>query len=258
MIPIGVWLLVTGVGAAMLRAHVSEPSGVPVTKPSPSEESALAPQAVKDNTFDDVTELQHYRRVSAYGFALTLSGYWFFPPASIIGLPLHGYSVWNYIRTLKHTKPEDRASASSLFEGIGVIGSTLTGHAVISSTILVSGFGMRNLMLHIGNIAHNHAPGNLKLLQQKEVWVLRDDAELLLPVSSLRSSDRIVINTGDVIPLSGKVVEGKGQVIQFSLEKRMKLIQKRANNLVHPHTKLQSGNLLVKPNLPKVILPNPN
>lgn len=235
----------------MFRARISEPPPALEAKRNPAEKGGeLVNQTTGDSAFDDVAELQHYRRVSAYGVALGLSGYWFFPPASIIALPLNGYSVWNYVRTLKHTKPDDRRSAFAVFESIAVIGSTLTGHTLVSSVVLLTGFGIRNLMLHIGNIAYNHEPGNLTALQQKEVWVLRNGVELLLPVSSLSPSDRIVVNEGGIIPLSGKVVGGSGRVAQFSLEKRLKHVDKVPNNRVYPHTKLHSGSLIIKPSMP--------
>lgn len=249
MLPIGVWLLAAGIGAAMLRARAGEPRVIG-PKRDHLEGEKLVEHATVDSTFDDVTELRHYKRVSAYAFAFGLSGYWFLPLASIIALPLNGYGVWNYVRVLKHTKPADRISAMSLFESIGVIGSTLTGHAVVASLVMLTGFSVRKVMIYIGNITYNYSSEDLKLLRQKEVWALREGVELLLPVSALKSSDRIVVKEGDVIPLSGKVVEGSGRVIQFSLEKRMKLINKIVPNQVHPLTKLESGNLLIKPNLP--------
>ena len=60
--------------------------------------------------------------------------------------------------------------------------------------------------------------GPLKLsLIHIYVWQQVDGTEVLTKVTDVKPGDRIVIRTGGMIPLDGRVVEGEAMVNQSSL-----------------------------------------
>jgi heavy metal translocating P-type ATPase len=48
----------------------------------------------------------------------------------------------------------------------------------------------------------------LKDLQAKEVTVIRDNKELVVPFNRVRLNDIVIIKTGDKVPVDGKIIEG--------------------------------------------------
>ena len=54
-------------------------------------------------------------------------------------------------------------------------------------------------------------------LNVDQVWVRTGETDVLVPVEDIRPGDRIVIRTGGMIPLDGRVTEGEGMVNQSSM-----------------------------------------
>ena len=54
-------------------------------------------------------------------------------------------------------------------------------------------------------------------LNVDKVWKETDAGSVLVPVADVQVGDRIVIHTGNVIPLDGKVVSGEAMVNQASI-----------------------------------------
>jgi cation transport ATPase len=250
MIHLGLLLLVGGVTAAIVREQKNKAFLQNNLKylPTPSDEVARSKHTPEgERVFDDVAELKHYQRVSWYGLALTTSGAFFYPPVSLASLPLLGYNAYHFIKTLKHSDSDDRKSALVIFECIGVFGTLLAARPVAASLVMAFAYTKRNLLLQAGNISNNMNPSQLLQMRNVKVWVLRDGVEIEVMVSALQEEDTVVFHQGDTVTLEGMVVEGMGEVRQFSLEKKMKTIPKKNGDRVFPFTLLESGCLYVSP-----------
>jgi cation transport ATPase len=251
MIHLGLLLLVGGVTAAIVRDKKNK-KNLQVNHqylPTPSGEvvSENASSKREEMVFDDVAELEHYQRVSWYGLALTTSGVLFYPPVSLVSLPLLGYNAYHFFKTLKHSSPEDRKSAIVIFECIGVFGTLLVARPVAASLVMAFAYTKRNFLLQAGNISNNMNPSQLLQMRNVKVWVLRDGVEVESLVSELQEEDTVVFHQGDTLTIEGIVVEGVGEVNQFSLEKKMKTVPKKDGDRVFPFTLLKSGCLHVSP-----------
>ena len=99
----------------------------------------------------------------------------------------------------------------------------------------------------VTNISNNMNPSQLLQMRNVKVWVLRDGVEIEVMVSALQEEDTVVFHQGVTVTLEGMVVEGMGEVRQFSLEKKMKTIPKKNGDRVFPFTLLESGCLYVSP-----------
>lgn len=256
MIQLGLFLLAGGVGGAIWR-HVktrksyitaaqqqnkgSSQKRVPLLEADEAATSEFA--LAKNDAFDDVGELQHYQKVSWYTLALVGSGTLFYAPVILLGLPLLGYNTYHFARTLRHSSPAKNKSALTVFEVVGVVGTVLTGQPFMTSLVLSFSFGSRNLLLQAGNIANNIDFSSPVSLRHAAVWVLRDGAEIEINSSMLRDTDIIVLHGGDMVVVEGNIVEGAGQVRQFSLESKMKLVPKSVGDKVYPMTVLDSGSI---------------
>ena len=197
--------------------------------------------------YDDVGELYHYQQTSWYSLALTASGAWFYAPiATLISIPLLGYSIYNFTSILRHSDAAERKKPLTIFEMIGLTASLATGQFLSASVLFLFSFGTRKLLLQAGNISNNIPLSHSVNPNFKRVWVLREGAELETTVSKLQSDDIIVIHQGDMIAVKGKIIQGDGVVHQFSLRKQMKSVPKTTGDKVFPFTLLKSGSLQIQ------------
>ncbi len=79
-------------------------------------------------------------------------------------------------------------------------------------------------MLHLGEIleewTHKKSVADLASamsLRVDSVWQQVNGAEVLTKITDVKPGDRIVIRTGGMIPLDGRVLEGEAMVNQSSL-----------------------------------------
>lgn len=194
--------------------------------------------------FDDMSELNHYQGVAWYSLAFSTAGVWFYPAITLLALPLVGYNSYHFIKVLQHSKPEDRTSALTLFETLGVGISLLTGHIMICSMVLASSFSIRKLLLQ-GYHVVEMKPRNIFNMEQTHVCVLREDIEVEIYLSELQIGDVFVLHKGDIILAEGQVIKGEALVNQYSLQKEMKIIHKEIGDKVFSFTQIQEGNLYI-------------
>lgn len=252
MIHLGL-LLAVGVAGALYRDYKNKRSVVPELKHPPAEitlkdkEKADLTPSPETKVFDDVGELQHYQRTSWYALAFSTSGVWFYPPATLVSIPLLGYNAYNLVKTIRQSDKAERTSPMTIFEVVAVTGTLVTGQPATASVLMLLSFGTRKLLLQAGNITNNVGltkPFNPRFAK---VWTLRDGAEIETAVSDLQEGDIIVLHAGETVMVEGKIVEGTGVIRQFSLRKQMKLLHKHTNDKVFPFTQLEAGCLHVQP-----------
>ena len=78
-------------------------------------------------------------------------------------------------------------------------------------------------------------------LQVDKVWLKTDGTEVLVPVTDVHCGDRIVVRTGNVIPLDGIVASGEAAVNQASMTGESLPVRKDAGSYVYAGTVLEEG-----------------
>lgn len=252
MIQFGIFLALGGVVGALLRQHkkgkvVINRAALPNSEVENKGGMSFAKNSADNNkVFDDVGELNHYQKVALYTFALSAASSWFYPPVRLICFPLLGYNTYHFYHTIRNSDKVNQRSPMTVFEGIGVVGSLLTGSIVAGSLLLLFVFGSRKLLLNAGNIANNVGFSDPFKPRYARVWVMRNGAEIDLAVSEVIESDIIILRAGEIVVIEGEVLSGEGNISQFSLHKKMKIISKQKGDRVYPFTQLESGTLQVK------------
>ena len=82
-------------------------------------------------------------------------------------------------------------------------------------------------------------------LNVDKVWKETDAGSVLVPVADVQVGDRIVIHTGNVIPLDGKVVAGEAMVNQASLTGESEPVRRISENYVYAGTVVEEGELTI-------------
>ena len=83
-------------------------------------------------------------------------------------------------------------------------------------------------------------------LNVEKVWLLADGTELLTPIHDISVGDRIVVRSGNMIPLDGKVVSGEAQVNQASMTGESMPVRKTAGSYVYAGTAVEEGSCIIE------------
>ncbi len=104
-------------------------------------------------------------------------------------------------------------------------------------------------LLHIGDIldewTHKKSVDDLARtmsLGVEQVWMqTADGTELLVPVSQICKGDHVIVRTGSMIPLDGKVISGDAMVNQSSMTGESVPVQKSEGAYVYAGTVVEDG-----------------
>ena len=80
----------------------------------------------------------------------------------------------------------------------------------------------------------------------EKVWLKTADAEMLVPIRDIAEGDEIIVRTGSMIPLDGKVVSGEAEVDQATLTGEAIAVHKSAGSYVYAGTVIEQGSCVIK------------
>ncbi len=125
----------------------------------------------------------------------------------------------------------------------------------ISVSVLRSDFataGSVMFLLEIGEIledwTHKKSVGDLARsmsLNVGKVWVDCNGQRLLVNTSDIKTEDKIIVNTGNIIPFDGIVTDGEAMVNQASLTGESLPVKKEKDGSVYAGTVIEEGELTI-------------
>ena len=164
-------------------------------------------------------------------------------------LPVPVTMALTLVRSVKYIK----AGLQALWHGKLSV-AVLDGAAVTVSLVRgdFSTAGSVMFMLRLGEIledwTHKKSVADLAgamSLHVDKVWLQVNDTEVLVPIADVQAGDRIVVRTGSMIPLDGKVVEGEAMVNQASMTGESMPVPKRPGSPVYAGTVAEEGECVV-------------
>ena len=130
--------------------------------------------------------------------------------------------------------------AVSVLDAVAVGVSLLRGDFNTASSVM--------FMLHLGEIleewTHKKSVADLAgamSLHVDKVWLKVEEKEILVSVNDVRKGDRVVVRTGNMIPLDGKVIEGEAMVNQASMTGESLPVRKEPGSYVYAGTVVEEG-----------------
>ena len=153
-------------------------------------------------------------------------------------------------KSLKYIKE----GLTALFHGkltVAVLDATAVTVSVLRGDFNTAGSVM--FMLRLGEIleewTHKKSVADLAgamALQVENVWMKTGETEVLVPVGQVRVGDRIVVRTGSLIPLDGKVLSGEAMVNQSSMTGESQPVVKGPGSFVYAGTVAEEGECVVQ------------
>ena len=146
-----------------------------------------------------------------------------------------------------------REGLTALWHGelsVAVLDATAVTVSMVRGDFSTAGSVM--FMLRLGEIleewTHKKSVADLASamsLRVENVWQQVDGTEVLTKVTDVKPGDRIVIRTGGMIPLDGRVVEGEAMVNQSSLTGESMPVAKHPGSPVYAGTVAEEGECVV-------------
>lgn len=153
------------------------------------------------------------------------------------------------LRSIKYI----REGLSALWHGrlsVAVLDATAVTVSMARGDFATAGSVM--FMLHLGEIleewTHKKSVADLASamsLRVDSVWLQANGTEVLTKITDVKPGDRIVIRTGGMIPLDGRVAEGEAMVNQSSLTGESMPVAKRSGSPVYAGTVAEEGECVI-------------
>ena len=169
--------------------------------------------------------------------------------ASNLFLPAPVTSALAVLRSAKYIK-EGLLALWHRKLSVAVLDATAVTVSMVRGDFATAGSVM--FMLRLGEIleewTHKKSVADLASamsLRVENVWQQVDGTEVLTKVTDVKPGDRIVIRTGGMIPLDGRVVEGEAMVNQSSLTGESMPVAKRPGSPVYAGTVAEEGECVI-------------
>ena len=165
-------------------------------------------------------------------------------------LPFPVTAALSVFRSVKYIKEGLKA----LWHGrlsVAVLDATAVTVSLVRGDFATAGSVM--FMLRLGEIleewTHKKSVADLAgamSLNVDKVWLQVNDTEVLVSVSDVKAGDCVVVRTGSMIPLDGKVVSGEAMVNQASMTGESMPVPKRPGSYVYAGTVAEEGECVIQ------------
>ena len=147
-----------------------------------------------------------------------------------------------------------KAGLTSLLHGrltVSVLDATAVTVSMVRGDFATAGSVL--FMLRLGVIMEELTPkksvadlAGAMSLNVDKVWLKADGTEVLVPIGDVKAGDCIVVRTGGMIPLDGKVVNGEATVNQASITGESMPVPKGPGSYVYAGTVAEEGECVIQ------------
>lgn len=163
---------------------------------------------------------------------------WFLPHD--IRVMISAWYALGYIKEGLKSLIADRKLDVSVLDATAIAVSMLRGdHNTASSIMFLLGIG-ELLEEWVRKKSADDLAGMMALNVDK-VWICAEDGDILVPVSDVEAGDVIVVRTGNMIPLDGKVMSGEAMINQAAMTGESMPVRKAEGSYVYGGTVVEEG-----------------
>mgnify|MGYP001229642250 CR=1 FL=1 len=147
-----------------------------------------------------------------------------------------------------------KRGTSSLLQGkinVDVLDATSIGAAMSQNSFETASSIM--LLLNISELLEDYTRRKTKseltkslAINVDNVWLINNEQEILIPLSDLEIGDKIIIHTGNMIPVDGVVISGEAMVNQSTMTGEPLAIRKEREDLVYAGTVVEEGSIKIE------------
>jgi heavy metal translocating P-type ATPase len=167
-----------------------------------------------------------------------------FPPLLPVAAAVFAYTSIPTFKEAKKVLTEERRLGVDVLDAIVVVGCLAT-MSIFPGAVLCWCLGF-------GRVLVKRTQDNSKKLllnafgkQPRYVWLFRDGVEVQISMDRLQQDDIIVVNTGEVVPVDGVVIEGMAVIDQHALTGESTPAEKGVGDKVFASTLMVAGKVFV-------------
>lgn len=169
--------------------------------------------------------------------------------ATKLFLPVPIRTALTLFRSIKYIRKGLKALLSRKLS-VSVLDATAVSVSIIRGDFSTASSVM--FMLNLGEIledwTHKKSVADLAStmsLNVDKVWLKTDTCEVLVPIGDIQAGDKIVVRTGNMIPLDGKVISGEATVNQSSMTGESLPVVKTVGSYVYAGTVAEEGECVI-------------
>lgn len=224
---------------------IEQPSDKKLSVPVPQDQQALVPTESRKaaSVAEEEAVLDHYLKVTGVGMGLATIGHLLYPPVGLLSLPVLGYSTlvvfedaYDGLREKKLRISILDSTAICVGVGAGLYTLSAIANLIYFGSLKMLSQTRQKTKKKLADIFSGHPPA---------VWLLKDGVEIQVPLEQICKGDRIVVNTGETIPIDGIIENGIAGIDQHILTGEAQPEEKTVDQQVFATTLVISGRITV-------------
>lgn len=167
-----------------------------------------------------------------------------FPPLLPVAAGVFAYTSIPTFREAKQVLFEEKRLGVDVLDAIVVVGCLGT-MSIFPGAVLCWCLGFGRVLVKRTQDNSKKMLLNAFGKQPRYAWLARDGAEVQVSVDKLQQGDVIIVNTGEVVPVDGHVVEGMAMIDQHALTGESTPAEKGVGDRVFASTVMVAGKVYI-------------
>ena len=161
-----------------------------------------------------------------------------------LGMVISVIRAAGYIRDALRSLSKGRVEVNSLDAAAITVSLVRGEHKTAASVMFMLGLGEL-----LEDWTHKRSVNDLARtmsLGVERVWLKKDGTEVLVPIREIQEGDEIIVRTGSMIPLDGKVISGDAEVNQATLTGEALPVHKKEGSYAYAGTVVEEGSCVIQ------------
>jgi heavy metal translocating P-type ATPase len=192
-------------------------------------------------------QLEHRLKTSYVSIVVSTIRQFFYssPPVVFLNLGLYIYNSVPYLKEAEKTLLKEQKLSGQMLDTILIIAAITTNQYVAASFIEIIYYLSDKIKAKTQDKSKDMLI-NVFDQQPRNVWVLRNSVEVEVPLETVHINDTVVVNTGEVVPVDGLIIEGMATIDQHALTGESQPAEKSVGDQVFAATTVMTGRIYVQ------------
>ena len=143
------------------------------------------------------------------------------------------------------TLTRDRCLGIDLLDTVAITLS-IVGKRYLPAMFMVWLYSLGDLIKNRTKDYSRRTIRDLMRVNENTAWILKEGRETPVDVKAIKPGDRVIVHTGELIPVDGVVSDGAALVDQRSLTGESLPVHKKRGDPVYTSTRLEEGKILIE------------
>jgi len=192
-------------------------------------------------------QIEHQLKTSYVSLGVSTIRQFFYssPLVVFLNLGLYMYNSVPYMKESEKTLLKEQKLSGQMIDTILIIVAIATNQYFAASIIEMTYYLSGKIKAKTQDKSKDMLI-NVFEQQPRHVWVLKDNVEVEVPLEAVHINDIVVVNTGEVVPIDGTIIEGMASIDQHALTGESQPAEKSVGDQVFAATTIMTGRIHVQ------------